>query len=153
MSNGRSKILYYFIMILILSIVGAFTSIVFMYGGWIQSEEYANYYHYAYFLLSDHLEFDLLILIIIIFFIYSTVLSIISLTNHNYVKPLKYYKVAMIFMLSTLILTILILLMVIIYSIGATSWWIGPAFYAGSLSSLLNVIVYLIIIKFLKKNC
>ena len=151
MSNGKSKILSYFILILILSIIGAFTSIVFMYGGWIQSEEYASYYHYAYLLLLDHLEFNLLILIIIVFFSYSAVLSIVSLNNHNYLKPLKYYMVAMIFMSSTFIMTILIFIMIIIYSIGAASWWLGPAFYAGSSCSLLNTIVYLIIIKFLKK--
>ena len=152
MSNGKSKILSYFILILILSIIGAFTSIVFIYGGWIQSEESASYYHYVFFLVSDHKEFDLLILIIIIFFIYSAVLSIVSLTDYEHLKPLKNYKVAMIFMLSTFILTILIFLMMIIYSIGATSWWIGPAFYTGSSCSLLNIIIYLTIINFLKKN-
>ena len=152
-SRDNSKIRLFFLIILIASIVSAFNLILIINSGWIQSFTTA-YFFSDFFLLLTFLAFGIVIIIIIVFFIYSTVLSIVSMIDREYLKPIKNYKLGVIFMSINFIAMLLIFIMIMIASMLTTYGVIFAAFFTGipCFCSLLNFVLYLNIIKFLKKK-
>lgn len=152
-SRDNSKIRPFFLIILIVSIVGAFILILLINSGWVQSFENGNFIS-NFFLLLIYLAFGIGIIIIIVFFIYSTVLSIVSIFDLEFLRPIKNYKLGMIFMSINFVVTLFIFIMFIISSTLTTYWVIATTFYIGipCSCSLLNLVLFLNVIKYLKKN-
>jgi hypothetical protein len=152
-SRDNSNIRTFLLVILIVGIVGAITLILLINPGGFQIFEIGVYIS-DFFQILTILAFQMGIIIIIVFFIYSVVLSVVSVTDLKYLKPFRNYKLGMIFMAINFIATLLLFIMIIIATIFTTYLWILPAIFTGisCACSMLNFVLYLNIIKFLKKD-
>lgn len=152
-SRGNSKKRPIFLVIFIASIIGAFNLILLIDPGLFQFFEIGFFISHVFQILTI-LGFSTGIIIIIVFFTYSAVLSILSIIDLNYFKPIKNYKLGMIFMAINFLATLLIFIMIIITTILTTNWWLLPAIFTGvpCACSLINLVLFHNIINFLKKN-
>jgi len=152
MPRENASLIKYFLFLLISSIGSVIILTFFEFGGWIIGDEWASTYYYISLWEVPINPLSIGVFIIIVLFIFSTVLSIMSLDNLSYLNPLKHYKIGRFFTVISVIIIVGFLIFLIIMGLGAKFWWIGVSFYEGLSSSVLNLVLYTIIIRKIKKK-
>ncbi len=92
MSRENASLKKYFISLLISSIGSVIILTIFDFGGWIIGEGSGLINYYYIMLLGPFNSLNIGVFIIIVIFIYSTLLSLMSLGNLSSLNPLKHYK-------------------------------------------------------------
>jgi hypothetical protein len=147
MQRVNTSLILYFLLLFISSIGSVIILTIFEFGGWITGDEWSSTYYY---ISLFGFPIDLLsigVFVIIVLFIYSTVLSIMSLDNLSYLNPLRNYKLGMVFTAISLIMIFSLLIFLINRGFKAKSWWIGVAFYEGVICSIFDLVLYALIIR------
>jgi len=152
MPRANASLIKYFLFLLISSIGSVIILTIFEFGGWIIGDEWVSTYYYISLIGFSIGLLNIVVFIIIVLFIYSAVLSIVSLGNLSYLNPLKHYKLGRLFTVISVIIIVGILIFLIIMGLGANSWWIGVSSYEGLSSSVLNLVLYKIIIRKIEKK-
>ncbi|MFX1314147.1 MAG: hypothetical protein ACFFHD_16290 [Promethearchaeota archaeon] len=152
MSKENASLIKYFLFLLISSIGSVIILTIFPFGGWIISDQWSSTNYRIYLFESLIIPLSIVLFIIIILFIFSTVLSLMSLNNLTYLNPLKHYKIGRLFTVISVISIVGLLIFLIVMGLGSNSWYIGVSFYEGLSSSVLNLVLYTIIIRKIKKK-